>query len=371
VRKPVFFLLYFFTSAGLLWAAVGKEGASFLDIPVGAEPAALGSAYTALAENAYASVWNPAGLASVDVPEIAGMHLSYLESVNYEHLSAAIPLHAGAHPKGLGISVQALGSGTIDQRDETGNLTGSFTSTFAAYSFSYGQALTQQTSIGGALKIIREKISDASASAYAIDLGWLYRPQRKWTLGAAISNLGTSIKLVGQSDPLPLQARFGTAWRFNSDFQLSDDIIYRQNGPIANGLGFEWSPSDYYALRAGYNTSHTKELGAIAGFTAGAALRFLGQEFAYAWVPFGDLGNTHYFSLLIRFSLEPRLDRSQPDQTTPRLHKRKRDDDDDHSFPSESPATGYHDYGNVYDILTDDERKSLKKTEQQQKKDSE
>ena len=44
------------------WASSGTEGASFLDIPVGAEPAALGSAYTALATNAYAPVWNPAGL---------------------------------------------------------------------------------------------------------------------------------------------------------------------------------------------------------------------------------------------------------------------------------------------------------------------
>src|SRR5450631_2020075 len=45
-----------------VWASAGTEGASFLDIPVGAGPAALGSAYTALATNAYAPVWNPAGL---------------------------------------------------------------------------------------------------------------------------------------------------------------------------------------------------------------------------------------------------------------------------------------------------------------------
>ena len=36
------------------WASTGTEGASFLDIPVGAGPAALGAAYTALATNAYA-----------------------------------------------------------------------------------------------------------------------------------------------------------------------------------------------------------------------------------------------------------------------------------------------------------------------------
>ena len=38
--------------ARFLWASTGTEGASFLDIPVGAGPAALGSAYTPLATNA-------------------------------------------------------------------------------------------------------------------------------------------------------------------------------------------------------------------------------------------------------------------------------------------------------------------------------
>src|SRR5215510_11818075 len=69
------------------WAGAGTEGASFLDIPVGAGPAALGSAYTALATNAYAPVWNPAGLGMVQVNELAGQHVEYLESMQYEYLS--------------------------------------------------------------------------------------------------------------------------------------------------------------------------------------------------------------------------------------------------------------------------------------------
>src|SRR5262245_22944582 len=62
------------------YAGAGTEGASFLDIPVGAGPAAMGSAYTALANNAYAPVWNPAGLGMLRGNELAGQHVSYLES---------------------------------------------------------------------------------------------------------------------------------------------------------------------------------------------------------------------------------------------------------------------------------------------------
>src|SRR5579872_802687 len=66
-------------------ASSGTEGASFLDIPVGAGPAALGAAYSALATDAYAPTWNPAGLGFVTDNEFSGQHLSYLESINYEY----------------------------------------------------------------------------------------------------------------------------------------------------------------------------------------------------------------------------------------------------------------------------------------------
>src|ERR1051325_7648553 len=102
------------------FASSGTEGASFLDIPVGAEPAALGGAYTALANNAYAPVWNPAGLGHLRGNELAGQHTSYLESMHYEFLSFVHPLdiaHNSDTHRGLGVSVQYLGSGDIAKTD--------------------------------------------------------------------------------------------------------------------------------------------------------------------------------------------------------------------------------------------------------------
>src|SRR3954468_1834792 len=84
--------LVFSLGVGPLRASPGTEGASFLDIPVGAGPASMGSAYTALATDAYAPTWNPGGLGRVDSKQLAGQHLSYLESMNYEYLSYVHPL---------------------------------------------------------------------------------------------------------------------------------------------------------------------------------------------------------------------------------------------------------------------------------------
>jgi len=55
------------------------------------------------------------------------------------------------------------------------------------------------------------------------------------------------------------------------------------------------------AIRAGYRTDTLKGLSALSGTTLGLGLNVWGQELAYAWVPYGDLGNTHYISLLMKF----------------------------------------------------------------------
>jgi len=344
----------------------GTEAASFLDIPVGAEPAALGSAYTARAENAYATIWNPAGLARVETPELSAMYLSYLVDTSYQEASVAIPWKRGDMPSGFGVSIQTLGARDIDGRDETGSKTANFSSRFSAYSFGFGQAISERLSMGTAVKVIQEKIADASSSAYGLDGGILFNASRSLTLGAAIANLGTKVKLASQSDPLPLQMRGGAAWRISPAIQLSGEVVYRRTGLLTEHLGAEWSPSRAYALRVGYQTHHTRELGAMAGLTTGLGMRWKGQELSYAFVPFGELGSTHYLSVVLRWSTEPRADRVYPNRF-------QASEDEEINFSdnpaSDKPSSGYSDYRNLYDILSDDERKSLKKSAPEKDKD--
>src|ERR1041385_427816 len=96
----LFFILIFLMPSLPLHAFTGTEGASFLELPVGARPAAMGSAYSALAEDAYAPTWNPAGLAFLDSPQLGAMHMLYLESSSYEFGSFGLPLGPG---RGIGM----------------------------------------------------------------------------------------------------------------------------------------------------------------------------------------------------------------------------------------------------------------------------
>src|ERR1017187_2216787 len=98
-------------------ASSGAEGASFLNIPVGAGPAALGAAYTALATDAYAPTWNAAGLGFLVSTQMSSQHLAYLDPNYYEYASFVHPLKIG---RALGASVQYFGSGEIPGTDLNG-----------------------------------------------------------------------------------------------------------------------------------------------------------------------------------------------------------------------------------------------------------
>src|SRR5437016_8253396 len=146
--------------SGSLRASAGTEGASFLDIPVGAGPAALGSAYSALATDAYAPTWNPGGLGYVESNSMAAQYLSYLEGINYAYFSFVHPIQPG---KALGSAIQYLGSGDINGTDISGNSIGSFSASYAAYSLAYGQSISHNLSVGFTGKLIHASISDVSA----------------------------------------------------------------------------------------------------------------------------------------------------------------------------------------------------------------
>ena len=278
--------------------AAGTEAAAFLEIPVGAEPAAMGGAYGAQATNAYAMVYNPAGLGFSESPELAGQHLSYLESIHYEFASYIHPLKPG---KVIGASLQYLGSGDITQTNAAGDNVGEFSSYYAAYTLAYGQKLTEKISLGIAGKWINAGISHINANAYAVDGGIMVRATNKLTLAGSMSNAGTKLTFIDEGGSLPLLGRFSATYQAKPQLKLATDVVYRGYGLASGHFGAEWRPMRMFAIRAGYRTDTTKELGAAAGVSAGMGLNLWGQEFSYAWVPYGDLGTTNYISMLLRF----------------------------------------------------------------------
>lgn len=295
--------------AARLEASSGTDAASFLDIPVGARPAAMGSAYSALADDAYAPTWNPAGLGLVDSIQIAAQELAYVQSTSYEYFSVAVPFSKPQDctndfwcgRSGVGGSIQYFGSGDITGLDANGNPTGDYSTHYAAYNLSYGRAFGDKLSLGATGKLVNAEIADVSANAFGMDLGSYYQLTPKAQLAATLMNVGTNLTFLNEGDPLPLAFHMAGAYQVLPDWKTTLEVVFPRTGLVSLGMGAEWVPLPAIALRMGYRTDDLSGLSPIAGFSAGMGVNFWNCELAYAWVPYGDLGDSQYFSLLVRF----------------------------------------------------------------------
>jgi hypothetical protein len=281
-----------------VWSFAGTEGNSFLNIPTGGRPAALGGAYSALASDAYAPISNPAGLGFLPSTQLALMHLSYLDSVSYEFASIVHPLSVG---HSLGAAVQNLRPGTIKATDINGNPAGDFSGSFFAYSLGYGQTIGSIFSLGVVGKIIQSSIAGYSAHGYAADVGTMLRPSPRIGLSAVVSNIGPKTTFISEGDPLPLSYNLGGFYSPLRNFVFALQGTHANSGLNSGQSGIEWSPVNFVSIRAGYRTNSSRALSSSAGITAGVGLNLAGQKFDYAWAPMGELGNAQYFSMVFQW----------------------------------------------------------------------
>jgi len=92
-------------------AVIGKYAGEFMAIGVGGRALGLGGAYTALAGDATAGYWNPAGLASFEAGhglQIGAMHAEWFAGVGkFDYLGMTLPSASGK--RRIGISLIRFG----------------------------------------------------------------------------------------------------------------------------------------------------------------------------------------------------------------------------------------------------------------------
>jgi outer membrane protein OmpA-like peptidoglycan-associated protein len=291
-------------------SGAGTAGDAFLEIAVGARPAAMGESYLALSDDSVGFLWNPAGLSQVQLPEVSLMHLAYFADINYEYLGMAMPFHGN----GLGLGVTWLNvpsfNSTLDPNATAGSA-GSYEVT-GAYSIPLGP----QLSAGLSAKLLDSSLVGQSSYGLAFDGGFIVKPLgRSLSLAIVAHNLGLQSGYDNNSDPLPMSLAFGGAWRlYNSRsenyFNLTADINKALDNRFKYNLGAEGWLFDTLALRAGYVLSEggndlVSQSDAPANFTAGVGFKFGAANIDYAFVPEGELGVTHRFSLSWKFGYTP------------------------------------------------------------------
>ena len=140
-------------------AAAAQPGFTFLEVPAGARAAAMGGAYASVARGAEAAFWNPAGLAQFNGTQLTGSHTETYEKLRHEQVAFAGRLFGG----GVATSLRALYSEPIPERDDLGNIVGSFGTHDLEFLAGYGRSVGNGVSLGLTAQIVRERISDLAA----------------------------------------------------------------------------------------------------------------------------------------------------------------------------------------------------------------
>ena len=302
-------------SAAAATKQAGTSGAQFLKIGAGARAAGMAEAYSAIGDDPYALFYNPAGVTRLSEAQVSAAHNPFVQGANYEVAAFAYPFMGGRAADGsrdvLGLSLYNLSVAAIERRTgDTAQPAGYFGAGDYSYNATYAHRFDKTLSAGVTGKLIHQTIDSYSSSAYAMDLGVQYTPRpqgaRPVTFAAVIKNVGTRPKFAGnESDPLPSAVVLGAGLPVFKDLSLDLDVSKYRDTDLNVALGGEYRRTFgdglQGAFRLGYSSARRDNPG-LNGVALGAGIKFHRAAFDFAWVPFGDLGNTFRYSLTIRFA---------------------------------------------------------------------
>jgi len=292
MRKTLWSVLVIIISIIILSSACyangpGTTGANFLKIGVGARAAAMGDAFTAVADDSTSLYWNPAGLTRLEGWELSTMYNMWFEGISQGYVSAGFPLLGGT----MGVATNYVSMGDLEGRDESGNPTGTFQAYDLAACVGFAGRLGK-LSLGLSGGIVRSTVAADSNSAFLSTVGGLFEINQNFSVGAVAQNLGTELG----DDTLPLIFKVGLSLKMGS-FCLATDIGKSQETALYYSMGMEGWIGSVVALRAGYRIN--QDIG--SGWTAGLGFKMGGFALDYAYVPYSNLGNTHRISMGIGF----------------------------------------------------------------------
>lgn len=186
-------------------ALAQKYSNEFLSIGVGARAQGMGNAVIAGVNDVTAGVWNPAGLANLDLDaglQLGAMHSEWFGGVGkFDYLGIVFPISQGR--RRLGISLIRFGIDEIPntlslyESDGTINFDNlrEFSAADYAFLISYAQKINTQRgnwAVGGNIKVVHRTIGPFATSwGFGLDLSMQYQVNR-WQLGLVAKDLTTT-----------------------------------------------------------------------------------------------------------------------------------------------------------------------------------
>lgn len=314
---------------------VATSSAQFLKLGAGARATAMGDAFTALANDASALYWNPAGIQKIGHPSLSLSRTYLYAGITYNFIGVVVPVDGMTT---VGVSAIHLSSGeiertTVDMPEGTGD---TFDTGHTAIGLSVSRRLTNRFDLGVTIKYINERLFREEATTMAFDIGSQFDTGIYGIkIGMSLSNFGGKMKFDGpdldlreDNDLTGISYRAGGRWKtadwpiplvfrlgamvdiIGGDSPFMQDetnrltIAIEGNDPVDNvlryNLGAEYIWNDIFALRAGYKFQYDE-----ADWTAGMGFNLnkigINARLDYSFNSYGILGYVHNYTFEFNF----------------------------------------------------------------------
>lgn len=344
-------------------AQVGAAAVPFLQIEPDSRASGMGNANVAVASDANATFWNPAGLAFQEGIEGSITHSQWLPQFDaglfFDYVAGKYHVPDWGT---FGMHITYLNLGEHECRDENNIPCGTFRSYDVAVGGAYGFKVSQKFGLGTGLRLIYSNLAPGqtvgaqetkAGVSVGFDLGGLFKTaefnaggiRSRASFGFNLANMGPSIQYSDseQSDPIPTNLRFGWSYMMQFDqynsLRITNDftklLVDRDSTGAASwykaifsswksievnrgtqderdigrlsvidqltiGLGLEYWYNKLFALRGGYFYENPDN-GNREFLTLGAGIRYniLGVDFSYIY----PLAENHPLADTIRFSV--------------------------------------------------------------------
>src|ERR1700757_3622181 len=325
MRKIVLFYLLILSFGKSFSQVGGLSTYSYLNLPIPARTAALGGSSIALKDDDInTAVQNPASLSSKTNNALSGSYINFLGSINYGYLTYGRSFKNIGH---FAVGIQDIGYGSISQRDEYGNQTGTFKANDYNFNLTYTYDKDSLLSYGVTLKTLYSKYAQYTSIGNALDFGITYNKASKlFVLSAVVQNLGHEWKTYtggGPHEKLPFNILLGASKKFKHapfrfivtyDYLNRWDLTYTDpNNPPPTVDPFTKAPikqhpfkkfmdkagrhfivateislTKTFFIRVGFNYKMRKELSltdkqGIAGFSGGLGFKVAMFNFSYSY----------------------------------------------------------------------------------------
>ena len=289
-------LLMIFTQ--IVWAKdIGTTMFQILQLPTNAYDAALANTTTS---DELSALSNPVFIPFLS-RSINLTHVMFLENMKYSVGNVNLPI---SDKSGINFGFCYFDSGKINRTIESGDsyiTDGDFNTTDKMFSLSYGRLIGNSFSFGAIVKFIEQTIDDTSYSSFLVGLDGLYFLSNNVFCTLGIDNFGSDVK--GYSVPTNIYCGLTANMNETTKGVVQLDNYYNESlcelkialekkiDNVAMRFGYIFPTKDY----DGTNNSFASNV------TLGLGLDFKIIVIDYAWLPKGDLGNVHVFTVRVNF----------------------------------------------------------------------